>query len=614
MENECQSQEKYKEMSVWQSMGYMIQTIWKADKGCVLYTFYKNCSEIVFDAFFFVYMTQTIYTYIDEKASYGQLAQLVIFFCVLHIIIHLVSAGHAYYIRLKTPKVYHYIFDRVITKATHIELTRYEQPDFYDKFSRALDECLNKAMDGLANLTEALGRILSILCTLGIIAAVDPLLILFIFPPVIGSLLCGNKQNKEHYELRKDETLDRRTAEYVKRVFYEKKYASEIRLYHIKNILFRKHQESYKSRYQINVVRRKKIAFYQFLDSVVFFGLTYFSSYVYITFILKANGGSKLGAYIAMLSAIGFVSWQVREAIKKGIESGKYCLYMNNLKEFLEYESAQEMTGNRPIETALGDIEFEHVSFTYEGAQYPVINDLSLFIKKGERVALVGENGAGKTTLMKLLMGLYPVTQGEIQVSGCNINDYDMKDYQNHFGTVFQDLQIFSLPLAENVLMKSPESEEEKELVVDALIKAQFKNNLECLKNGIETMITKEFDDQGFVCSGGQAQKIALARVFAKNPDIVVLDEPSSALDPIAEYNMYHNMMQVSEGKTVFFISHRLSSARIADKIYFLEHGQVKESGTHDELINLDGKYAEMFHLQAKNYQDNGRMEEALHA
>lgn len=614
MQNEGQSQEQYKEMSVWQSMGYTIQTIWRADKGCVIYTFYKNCSEIVFNAFFFVYMTQVIYTYIDEKAPYSQLVQLIIFFCMLHIVIHLASAGHAYYIRLKTPRVYHYIFDSIITKATHIELTRYEQPDFYNKFSRALDECLNKAMDGLANLTESLGCILSIVCTLGMIAAVDPLLILFILPPVVGSLLCGNKQNKEHYALRKDETLDRRTTEYVKRVFYEKKYASEIRLYNIKNVLFRKHQESYKNRYHINVVHRKKIAFYQFLDSVVFFGLTYFSSYLYITFILKGNGGNKLGAYIAMLSAIGFVSWQVREAIKKGIEAGKYCLYMNNLKEFLECESKQGVIGNRPIEVALGDIEFKQVSFTYEGAKSPVINDLSLFIKKGERVALVGENGAGKTTLIKLLIGLYPVTQGEIKVSGYNINEYDMEDYHNHFGTVFQDLQIFALPLAENVLMKSPESEDERKQVVDALIKAQFGEKLVQLKDGIDTMITKEFDDQGFVCSGGQAQKIAIARVFAKNPDIVILDEPSSALDPIAEYNMYHNMMQVSEGKTVFFISHRLSSARIADKIYFLEHGQIKESGTHEELIKLDGKYAEMFHLQAKNYQDNGRMEEELHA
>ncbi len=469
-------------------------------------------------------------------------------------------------------------------------------------------------MDGLANLAQSLGLILAVFCAIGIIATVDPWLILFIFPPVIGSLICGDKENKMHFELRKMETPDRRVTDYVKRVFYEKKYAGEIRLYGIRNILFKKHIESYKNRYAINVKYRKKIALYQFLNAVVFFGLTYFSSYMYITFVIKATGTSRIGAYVAMLSAIGFVSWQVKEAVQKSIEAGKYCLYMNNLKDFLEYESDKAYKGDKKIEGVLGDIEFSHVSFTYEGAKSPVIKDLSLFIKRGERIALVGENGAGKTTLIKLLMGLYPITEGEIKANGCNINEFEPEDYHEHFGTVFQDLQIFALPLSENVLMRAPETEEERELVVDALIKAQFGDKLATLEKGIDTMVTKEFDDQGFVCSGGQAQKIAIARVFAKNPDIVILDEPSSALDPIAEYNMYNNMLQVSEGKTVFFISHRLSSARIADKIYFLEHGQIKESGTHDELMALDGSYAAMFRLQAKNYQESGRGEVVLHA
>lgn len=606
--------ESNKEMSVWQSMGYTIKTIWHADKGCIIYTFYKNCTEEVFNAVFFVYMTKSIYACINDKAAYSDLVRLIIFFCSLHIIIHIASAGHAYYIRLKTPKVYRYIFDKVITKATSIELTRYEEPDFYNKFSRALDECLNKAMDGLANLAQSLGLILAVFCAMGIIATVDPWLILFIFPPVIGSLVCGDKENKMHFELRKMETPHRRITDYVKRIFYEKKYAGEIRLYGIRNILFKKHIESYKNRYAINVKYRKKIALYQFLNAVVFFGFTYFSSYLYITFVIKATGTSKIGAYVAMLSAIGFVSWQVKETVKKSIEAGKYCLYMNNLKDFLEYESASTYKGDKKIEGVLGDIEFSHVSFTYEGAKTPVIKDLSLFIKRGERIALVGENGAGKTTLIKLLMGLYPVIEGEIKANGYNISEFEPESYHQHFAAVFQDLQIFALPLSENVLMKAPETEEERELVVDALIKAQFGDKLATLEKGIDTMVTKEFDDQGFVCSGGQAQKIAIARVFAKNPDIVILDEPSSALDPIAEYNMYNNMLQVSEGKTVFFISHRLSSARIADKIYFLEHGQIKESGTHDELMVLDGSYAAMFKLQAKNYQDNGRAEVVLHA
>lgn len=598
------NKDKKKDMSVTGSMLYTLKMIWRADKGCVIYSLYKNCTEEVFHAFFFVYFTQMIYTFIEKKMEFTTLAKIIIIFCLLHIVIHFGSAGYAYYIRLKQPVVYRYIFRNVINKATQIELSRYEQPDFYDKFSRVFDECLNKAMDGLSLLTVSIGRFLSAVCALGIIANVDPLLLIFIAPPVVGSLYFGSKENKENYALRNDETHNKRIMEYAKRVFYEKKYASEIRLYDIRNVLFKKHKENYNSRYQIHAKHRKKIAFYQFMEYVVFVGLTFYISYIYVAYRVKINESAKMAAYIAVLSAVGFISWQIKSCVTKMIEAGTNCLYMNNLKEFLEYESSYGIAGTKKVEKSLGDIVLDHVTFTYVGAKKPVINDLSLTIKKGERIALVGENGAGKTTLIKLLMGLYPVTEGKITVGGADINIYDPKEYHKHFGTVFQDLQIFALPLSENVLMRQPQTEEERQLVISSLIKAQFGDKLMELPKGIDTMITREFDDSGFVCSGGQAQKIAIARVFAKNPDIVILDEPSSALDPIAEYNMYNNMLQAAEGKTVFFISHRLSSARIADKIYFLENGQIKESGSHDELMAIKGSYARMFELQAKNYRE----------
>lgn len=594
--------------SVIGSMLYTMKIIWNADKGCVIYSFYKNCTEEVFASFFVVYFTQMIYTFIEKRIDYGRLFRIVVFFCLLHCVIHIASAGHAYYIRLKRPTVYRHIFNKVINKATTIELSRYEQPDFYDKFSRVFDECLTKALDGLANLTMSVGTLLSAACALYLIARVDPWLLLFIAPPVIGSLYFGSKENKEYYSLRNDETKQKRVMEYAKRVFYEKKYAGEIRLYGIRNVLFKKHRDNYEERYRVHVNHRKKIAFYQFMEYVVFIGLTFFSSYIYVSYVIKVNLSNKLAAYIAILTAVGFITWQIKTCVTSLIEAGTNCIYMNNLKEFLNYESLQGIPGTKKVEGSLGDIIFDQVSFTYTGAKSPVINELSLTIRKGERIALVGENGAGKTTLIKLLMGLYPVTRGKLTVGGRDVNLYDPQEYHKHFGTVFQDLQIFGLPLSENVLMRQPRSEEERQLVIDSLIKAQFGDTLAKLPKGIDTMITKEFDEEGYVCSGGQAQKIAIARVFAKNPDVVILDEPSSALDPIAEYNMYNNMLQVSEGKTVFFISHRLSSARIADKIYFLENGQIKECGTHDELIAKGGSYAKMFELQARNYREGSEV------
>ena len=599
-----------KKMGVGKSMLYTLKIIWRADKGCILFSFYKNCTEEVYMSFFFILMLQMIYSYIEDGKSFKGLLTFVALFCAGHIMIHLASAGHAYYIRLKRPKVYGYMFRQVIEKATHIPLTKFEEPKFYDDFAKALDECLTKAMDGLDCLAWATGCALSAVAAMGIIARVDPVLLIFSVPPIIAAYFFSTKINDLYLKLRDMETRDKRTSEYVKRVFYEKKYASEIRLYNIRNVLFREQEESFKSRAVTYRNMYRKITMYGILQVFFTFGLTVTLSYLYVVIVLKTNSSAKVGLYVATMGSIDYLAWRVREAGQKFIESGKNCIYMNNLEKFFELEEESSQEGKLEAPEQLGDISMEHVRFTYVGSEQAVINDLNMHIKKGERVALVGENGAGKTTLIKLLMGLYPLDSGRITIDGVDINRYNSHEYHKHFGTVFQDLQIFALPLSHNVLMREPKNETERRLVVDALEKAQFGDKLKELPDGIDSMVTKEFDDRGFVCSGGQAQKIAIARVFAKNPDIVILDEPSSALDPIAEYNMYQNMLEASDGKTVFFISHRLSSARIADRIFFLEHGDIVESGTHDELMALNGRYAEMFNLQARNYksQDGGEM------
>jgi ATP-binding cassette subfamily B protein len=204
-----------------------------------------------------------------------------------------------------------------------------------------------------------------------------------------------------------------------------------------------------------------------------------------------------------------------------------------------------------------------------------------------EIIPIQRNEGAGSQALMiKLIMGLYPVTSGKILVNGTDINEIDKNAYRKRFGTVFQDLQVFAMPLVENVLMRRPESQEDYDTATKALTNAQFDVNHPELTKGLDTIVTREFDESGFIPSGGQAQKIAIARVFAQQPDMVILDEPSSALDPLAEYNMYNNMMRLSEGRGVVFISHRLSSARMADKIFMMKDGKVVETGTVEQIFN----------------------------
>ncbi len=251
-------------------------------------------------------------------------------------------------------------------------------------------------------------------------------------------------------------------------------------------------------------------------------------------------------------------------------------------------------------------LTLKNVSFTYEGQTKPVLKNISLDIPAGQKVAFVGHNGAGKSTLVKLIMRLYDVTEGEILLDGVNIKDYKLSEYRHRFGTIFQDFKIFAADIEENVLLHPAENEKDSEIAQNAIKASGLWDKVEGLEKGMKTQLTREFDDEGTILSGGEFQKIAVARVFAKQSSIAILDEPSSALDPISEYEMFENMMTACKDKTVMFISHRLSSAVNADIIYLLEQGEIAEQGTHSELMNKGGKYAQMFEMQSKQYRESG--------
>lgn len=587
------------------NIGYIMKMLWKGDKGIVFYSMFKAMTENIFHVFFFVWLTKYVYSCIDRKAPFSKLVGVVLIMCGIHILLHISSAGHQLYLKTHTPEVYRYIYGKVIDKSIQMEYRRFEQPDFYDKFTRALNESAARGLETLEIFAWFCANVTAAAIAVGMVIGTDPMLLVFILPSVAASLYFGSKAGEVYYKLDFSNTRDGRTAAYVKRVFYEKKYASELRLFGISERLLERHKAAYDGVYERTKALRKSARKYEIIRWIIFGLMTYILPFFYVGWVIKTGRTDNVGGYLAMVTSIEFVAGNISDAVEKTVILNKQGMFISNLREFLDYTPAAQKEGVHPVNGHLGDIEFRNVGFTYEGVDKPTIHDLNLSIKKGSRIAFVGHNGAGKTTLVKLLMGLYDVTEGEIRVSGENISDYETKDYHRHFGTVFQDLQVFALPISENVLMHKPKNDEERKLVETALEKAQFGDKLKKLPNGIDTMVSKEFDENGVVLSGGETQKIAIARVFAQDPDIVILDEPSSALDPIAEYNMYKNMMEIAGDKTVIFISHRLSSARPADKIYLMENGTVAEQGSHDELMAAGGKYAEMFELQAQNYRES---------
>jgi ATP-binding cassette subfamily B protein len=248
------------------------------------------------------------------------------------------------------------------------------------------------------------------------------------------------------------------------------------------------------------------------------------------------------------------------------------------------------------------------VSFAYSASGdslvVPILKDINLSIRHQEKIAIVGHNGAGKTTLTKLIMRLYDPTEGSIRLNGIDIRSFDPDAYRALIATVFQDFQIFAATLGENVILDLPGDDNgNHEAMVGALAQSGFTERLATMELGLDTPLTREFEENGVNLSGGENQKIALSRVFARSNPSAILDEPSSALDPESEYRLNQNMAEAARAKSVIYISHRLSSTRMADRIVYIEKGRIAEEGTHAQLISLNGRYAEMFNMQAERYK-----------
>jgi ATP-binding cassette subfamily B protein len=255
-------------------------------------------------------------------------------------------------------------------------------------------------------------------------------------------------------------------------------------------------------------------------------------------------------------------------------------------------------------------IEFQNVSFTYEGSERPVLTNVSFKINADEKIALVGNNGAGKTTIVKLLCGLYPPTSGEILIDGKSINDIGVEKYQDMISVLFQDTSPIALSIAENVCGCEPENADRKKMMA-CLENAGLLEKINSLSKKEETYITQTLDEKGVVLSGGETQKLLLAKAMYKDGPVLILDEPTSALDPIAESRIYEEYNQMASNKTAVFISHRLASTKFCDRILFLDGGRIVEEGSHDQLMKKGGKYREIFDIQSHYYKESKEEEAA---
>ncbi|MCI7042377.1 MAG: ABC transporter ATP-binding protein/permease [Lachnospiraceae bacterium] len=501
---------------------------------------------------------------------------------------------------LETNRLFGGIYRKLYEKAKNVELRCYEDSDFYNRYTMAMDGAEEKITAIIRGVLGTVIGSVSAVVVFWFMYEIDHYAMLFIVCPLLGNFVFGNLKNKYEYKRYQEQAPNEKVLNYVSRMMYLPDGAKEIRLSEVFSLMKKQYREATDRNVRIAVkyaFANASLSFWRitFTFTVIFEGVL-----LYAIYRKQVTGSITLAQLTIMTSLMVAMTWILIRVFESIMEILKNGVFINNLRTFLAYEETipEDQDGDMP-EKEFQSIEFREVSFSYKDEQ--TIQDLSFVITKGQAAALVGHNGAGKTTIIKLLLRLYDPTSGTIFYNGRDIREYNLKAYRELFATTFQDFQMFGMTIKENVLM-GRHYEKEEELVIAALKKAGVYEKVSSLEKGIDTMMTKEFDEDGAVLSGGESQKIAVARTFVKDAPMKIFDEPSSALDPIAEYELFQNIMKEGSDHTMLFISHRLSSVKNCDKVFMLEKGHLIEEGTHSELMAANGSYAQMYKKQAMNY------------
>ncbi len=500
-----------------------------------------------------------------------------------------------------------YINRMIFEKAQQVELACYETPEFFDNYNRATwvveKGAYKRIIEGSA---WTLGSVISIIFLVMYLYKLDPLLLVIIVCPVIV-MYFRVKRNGVEFAKEKEMTPFERQKDYTKRTVLLKDFAKEIKTTDIFTVVKRRFKEATENNIKaINKYGWRIAVLEMFSD---FFGevIPIAGGFGYGCYRLIVREDLPISDFSVLISAITNCRNKLNQLAHYFTMQQKQCLWVQNLRDFLAYEP--QIKGGEIEPADFESLEFRNVSFRYSGNKKNTLTNVSFKINKGESFAVVGHNGAGKTTLSKLMMRLYDVSEGEILYNGINIKKYDLLKYREKFASVFQDYRIFAMTVAENVLIEEVD-ETNIGRAVDALRQSGVYDKISTLDEKENTILTREFDEEGVLLSGGESQKVTIARMFAKKFDVAILDEPSSALDPVAESKMYDSLMEGTKNKTVIYISHRLSSATRSDNILVFANGELIEHGTHEELMTLDGEYCKMFTLQASGYREEADADE----
>lgn len=492
-----------------------------------------------------------------------------------------------------------------VRKALHLPYEMLEQPevlDIHDRCTRATDGN-NNGIEGMMRLIVTLGtKLFTVIMTFVSVLVLDWRLILALLVCSVLQFLYYNFVIK----LDKVRVWDRlapvwRRVHYMERVTTNFDAAKDIRLFDMKDFLLQKEKETFAVREERMDYHYNLWFTHTIVTQILFVIGNALIYYVLIYNVLHLGMG--IGDFTLFLSFAMAFSGGLLEFLQRFGDYNRASLEVDDFRSFLDLKTEENTEYLPLLDTDRYCFCFENVSYKYAKSESYALRNLSLTIRPGEKLAVVGLNGAGKTTMIKLLLRLYDPTEGRITLNGTDIRSYSREEYFKLFAPVFQDVQVMAFPVSGNVSMKPQEQTDEKK-ALECLVQAGLQEKIESLPRGIRSNLLKVIEDDGIDLSGGEKQKLALARALYKGAPVIVLDEPTSALDAIAEQRLYESFDEMIGQKTAIYISHRLASTRFCDQIAMFQNGEMVEYGSHDALMEQNGAYASMFAVQAQYYQE----------
>jgi ATP-binding cassette subfamily B protein len=490
---------------------------------------------------------------------------------------------------------------KIMHHASTLDLEQFEDSTFYDKLERARQQTIGRTILLSQVLSQVQDLITMCFLAAGLILF-NPWLIVLLFIAVLPAFIGESYFNDRNYSLSRRQTPERRELDYIRYIGASDETAKEVKIFNLSGFLIDRFRQLSEKFYRDN----KRLAIKRSLWGTTFslIGTAgYYAAYVYIIF-KTIQHKITIGDLTFLAGSFRQLRSLLDSILSRFTSVSQGAIYLKDFFDFFKIEPVIKLKSEaRPFPAKIeSGFTFENVGFKYTNSEQWAIRHLNFTLHASEKLALVGENGAGKTTLVKLLARLYDPAEGRIMLDGYDLKEYDLLDLRKNVGVIFQDFIRYQMTVAQNVSVGNIEEKENRDLIINASKKSLADLLIQKLPNKYEQALGKRFN-QGVELSGGEWQKIALARAYMKNAQLLILDEPTSSLDARAEYEVFQRFAELTKGKTAVLISHRFSTVRMADRILVLDKGELLEYGSHQELLSRNGRYAELFKLQAMGYQ-----------